>query len=65
VCDTEIVVAGFYFIDGICCKQEKQAENKRLQQRADSLEKTVKDLKTKLEYVLSHVKNKLHICSFV
>lgn len=39
-------------VNGIYCLQEKQAENKKLQRRVESVEKSMKDMKTKLEYVL-------------
>ena len=47
----EIFVDGFSGMNGIYFSQEKQAENKQLQQRVESLEKMMKDMKTKFEYV--------------
>ena len=35
----------------MCCVQEKQAENNDLRRRVESTEKTMKDMKTKYEYV--------------
>ena len=42
----------FSCVNGISCSQEKQAENKQLQRRVESMEKSMKDMKTKFEYVL-------------
>jgi len=35
--------------------QVKQAENKELQQKLESMQKAMKDMKTKFEYVLPHI----------
>jgi len=53
------VVAAGILVDGICCWQAKQSENKELQQQLESMQKAVKDMKTKFEYVLLRLKTEL------
>ena len=47
----EMFVGGLSGMNGIYFAQEKQAENKQLEQRVESLEKMMKDTKTKFQYV--------------